>query len=300
MNWNVLRYAVAIAEERSFSKAARRLYLAQPSLSQSIAALERELGTPLFDRSESPLRLTHAGELFVEWARDALREQEQTVRRIADLTEGAETRLTVGASPSRSAYLLPPVMSRFRQLRPNCSVIVYERTTNELWAPFEQGKLDLLLEIPFADVPFSSSIFLGTEQSMLAVPQNLPCPIQSQEGEFPVVNLADFSQHPFVTLSEGQMLRRLCTSLCARYGFRPKIVLECRSVQTAHAMVEAGVGVAIMPEFFVRHAVLGSGTRYCLLEGESAQRKIAVTYRNDRYLSRDAQALIELLQEMLR
>ena len=75
MNWNTLRYVVEIAEQKSFSKAARKLYLAQPSLSQSIRALEQELGTPLFDRTRSPLGLTYAGELFTKWAKESLRSQ---------------------------------------------------------------------------------------------------------------------------------------------------------------------------------------------------------------------------------
>lgn len=299
MNWNVLRYVIAIEEEGGFSKAARRLYLAQPSLSQSIAALEQELGTPLFDRSVNPPRLTHAGTIFLEWARDALRGQEQTVRRIADFTDGSQTHLTIGVSPSRSAYLLPPVIVRLQTLRPNCSVTLFERSTRELWEPFEQGRLDLLLDIPHRELMGVESVLLGHEQLMLAVPKNLECPIRQPGGEFPTACLADYRNHPFVALSPGQMLREYCISLCEQSGFHPRIALECYGLQTAYEMVEAGVGVSILPEFFIRHATQKREACCCLLDGAPAARDIAVSYRGERYLSRDAQLLIELLQEML-
>ena len=130
MNWNTLNYVVEIAKQRSFSKAAQALYIAQPSLSQSIQALERELGTPLFDRSRSLIKLTYAGELFVEWAQQALRSREQTFKQITDVSENAKTRIVVGLGFSRGAFLFPNIIAEFRKLRPNCTVILEENTSN--------------------------------------------------------------------------------------------------------------------------------------------------------------------------
>lgn len=248
MNWNTLRYVVEIAEQKSFSKAARKLYLAQPSLSQSIRALEQELGTPLFDRTRSPLGLTYAGELFTKWAKESLRSQEQTVRRIADVAEGVCTRLVVGVSFSRSAYLFPGVMAQFRRERPNCSVILVEQPTSLL---SQEDNLDLLIDVPHDESLLDTSVLLTEERLLLAVPPNLAGSVQPSGGDFSAVSLADFSDQPFVLLSEDQMLRHVCFSLCAQEGFVPQIALECRSLQTAHAMAEAGVGVTLVPELFV-------------------------------------------------
>ena len=297
MNWNTLRDVVEIAEQKSFSKAARKLYLAQPSLSQSIRALEQELGTPLFDRTRSPLRLTYAGELFAKWAKESLRSQEQTVRRIADVAEGVRTRLVVGVSFSRSAYLFPGVMAQFRRERPNCSVILVERPTSLL---SQEDNLDLLIDVPHDESLLDTSVLLAEERLLLAVPPNLAGSVRPSGGDFPSVSLADFSDQPFVLLSEDQMLRQICFSLCAQEGFVPQIALECRSLQTAHAMAEAGVGVTLVPELFVRHAVRDRTMCYCVMQGHPAVRKLAVTYRSDRYLSEDARILIGLLQKLLR
>lgn len=296
MNWNTLRYVTEIAQLRSFSKAARKLYLSQPSLSQSVQALEKELGTPLFDRSQSPVGLTYAGELFVAWAQEALRSQEQTVRRIADVAEGTRTRLVVGVSYSRSAYIFASMMAQFYQLRPLCSVTLLEGPTSSLT---QEENLDLLIDVPHEDSFEEVSVPLAEERMMMAIPPQVDCLIREVPGDFPQVDLADLAGKPFVVLSEMQMLRRLCMSLCGQCGFSPDIVLECLSLQTAHAMVEAGIGVTLVPELFVRHAVGDNQVRYCVIADRPATRKIAAIYRAERYLTRDAQTMIALLQQML-
>jgi len=294
MNWNTLNYVIEIAKHKSFSKAAQALYIAQPSLSQSIQALEKELGTTLFERS--PVKLTYAGELFVEWAKESLRTREQTFRKIADIIEGVKTQLVVGVSLSRSAYLFPNIIAKFREVRPNCSLVLIEKPTNLL---SENDDIDLLIDIPKDESLLSTSVILAEERMMLAVPEKIEFNASEREGDFPVLNLSDYSKCPFVVLSEDQMLRKVCLSLCAKEGFVPEVALECRSLQTAYSMVEAGIGVTLVPELFVRHAVGRGGVKYGVIGQEPSVRKIAATYRNDRYLTEDAKILITIMKEML-
>jgi len=295
VNWNTLNYVIEIAEQGSFSKAAQKLYVAQPSLSQSIKALEKEIGTPIFDRSKSPVTLTYAGELFVRWAKDTLYSREETIRQISDVGGGVKTRLIVGVSFSRSAYPFPSILARFRQLRPNCTIVLVEQTTNVL---LEMDDLDLFVGVMNDEHINTTSVMLTEERILLAVPKCYQLEIKRYQDGFPVVNISDFSKKPFIVLSEGQMLRKMCTSLCAREGFYPEIALECRSIQTANAMVEAGIGVTLVPELFVKHSA-GDRANYCIIENQAVVRKIAVSYRNDRYLTQDARILIDLLKEMI-
>ena len=296
MNWNTLNYVVEIAKQRSFSKAAQALYVAQPSLSQSIQALERELGTPIFDRSKSPIKLTYAGELFVSWANQALLTREQTFRQISDVTEGAKTRLVVGMGFSRSAFLFPNIIAEFRRLRPNCTLILEENSTNLL---LESDDLDLLIDVPHDESLMSESVVVAEERMMLAVPKSFDFIAVEHEGDYPVLRLSDYSKCPFVMLSEGQMLRNVCLSLCSQEGFVPKTALECRSLQTAYSMAEAGIGVTLVPELVVRHADIAQKLRFAVIGETPTVRKIAATYRKDRYLTDDAKVLIELMKNML-
>src|SRR6516165_12279621 len=103
-----LRYAVCVAEERRFTKAAARLHVAQPSVSSAVAALEQELGAPLFYRERSEVSLTGAGEVFLPWARQVLADCEAGAAAVRDLLGLEKGRLVLGATPSLASNLLPP------------------------------------------------------------------------------------------------------------------------------------------------------------------------------------------------
>lgn len=299
MNFNMLRYVVTLAEEKSFSRAAKALYLSQPSLSQSIRSLEQELGTPLFDRSTSPISLTHAGELYLQWARYTLQTQEQTVRRIGDIAKGARTRLVLGISPGRSSFLLPPVVARFRKLRPLCSMVLIEKPTNEMGQLLEEGQIDLLINVPHEDNLRYTNVILAEERLLIAIPAGFPHPrVLHQEEDYPLVDLSDLREVPFITLTEDQVLTKATRSLCAQSGFLPQSALECRNILTAHAMVAEGIGVAVMPEFSVASDPLGR-VHYYAINSPKAFRYISAIYPSTGYISEDAQLFIQLLREEL-
>ncbi|MEL7602130.1 MAG: LysR family transcriptional regulator, partial [Bacillota bacterium] len=122
MNLNVLRYVEAIAEEQSFSKAAARLYVAQPSLSQAIQQLERDLGVTLFNRGARAVTLTPPGERYLRWATMVLHSEKKMRSDIT--TQGGLRKLTVGSSPYRCRTLLPPILREFCRMAPGCQVAV--------------------------------------------------------------------------------------------------------------------------------------------------------------------------------
>src|SRR5216683_673921 len=147
MELHQLRYFVAVAEERHFTKAARGLRIAQPSVSRAIRVLEDELGTPLFHRMKGNVALTPAGEIFLPWARRVLVDVDgatEEVRELADLRRG---RLAVGATPSLTITLLPPALAKFHDAFPGIHLVVHEAGSRDLVAELEQGALDVALVI---------------------------------------------------------------------------------------------------------------------------------------------------------
>ncbi|MBR5559539.1 MAG: LysR family transcriptional regulator [Oscillospiraceae bacterium] len=299
MNTNILRYIIAVSEEKSFTAAAKKLYIAQPSLSQSIRTLEKQLGAELFDRSTNPLTLTPAGEIYVLWAEQVLSTQRQIERQIVDVVEGTDTILRVGASAERTRFLLSPVMKRFFELRPRCIVRIHDVTASQLTRLLEEEKIDLLIGNPDIDPVRYSSIPICEEQILLAVPSsfaaNLPSP--SANDRYPEVDLAQFKDFPFVSLPAEQTLGTTLRQYCSASGFIPNIRLECRLLSNLHTMIADGIGVGLVGEPFVRYLRNDdSRVRYYSLRGMQATRHIAAVHRSDHYLSRDAQVLIELLQ----
>lgn len=127
MNWNQLQYVITIAEEKSITKAAQKLYISQPSLSLSIQALEKETGIPLFERNRGEMKLTYAGSLFYEWAISTLHSHTQLEWKLGDIVSGSRTLIRLGLSPHRSERLLAPVLERFYSMYENCDIQIIEQ-----------------------------------------------------------------------------------------------------------------------------------------------------------------------------
>src|SRR2546430_1218498 len=147
MELHQLRYFVAVAELRHFTRAARNLRIAQPSVSRAIRVLEEELGTPLFHRMKGNVALTSAGEVLLPWARRVLAVVDGAaleVRELADLRRG---RLAVGATPSLTTTLLPPALARFHAAFPGVELVLHEAGSRDLVRELEQGALDIALVI---------------------------------------------------------------------------------------------------------------------------------------------------------
>src|SRR5215469_7324693 len=125
MQLHQLRYVVCVAEERRFTRAAARLHVAQPSVSSAVAALEQELGAPLFHRDRSQVTLTGAGEVFLPWARQVLADCEAGAAAVRDLLGLQRGRLVLGATPSLTTNLLPPVLASFHTAHPGLELTVH-------------------------------------------------------------------------------------------------------------------------------------------------------------------------------
>ena len=218
MNLNQLKYIVAIADELNISKAAQKLFVSQPSLSQCVQNVERELGTKIFDRSTTPLKITYAGEVFIKWARKTLNSTEEINRKIADISGLKNIKLSIGISPYRSTCILPPVITEFKKLYPQCYIVVEEHPTTILHSMMDEGKIDILIDTPHHNTIDYTSIPLIKENILLDVPKDWN--IKGDE-----VELSEFADKPFVMLANEQLLGRISRDLCLQNGFEPKISL---------------------------------------------------------------------------
>lgn len=302
MDFRHLRYILQIAEDRSFSKAAQKLYIAQPSLSQYILKLEQNLGTQLFDRSSTPLRLTFAGELYVKTAKHILDLNEQLSQQINDAAGLKKGRLTIGISPFRSAYILPGILRVFQQKFPGIEIILIEAKFHELENYALHGTTDLsILTLPVPDEIFSYTPLLP-EELLLAVPPRHPVIKKGGDtarGQYPRprIPLIELRDDPFIVL--GQRLRQTTIEFCRQAGFQPRILLETKSAEAAHAFVAAGMGVSIIPDTLALFGNLSERPHYFSIESLMPTRTLVAAYRTGRYLSGAAQEFINLSREIL-
>jgi DNA-binding transcriptional LysR family regulator len=287
-----LRYFVAVAEERHFTKAARGLRVAQPSVSRAIRVLEEELGTPLFHRMKGNVALTPAGLVLLPWARRVLGDVDGAtgeVRELADLRRG---RLAVGATPSLTTTLLPPALAKFHAAYPGIELVVHEAGSRDLVAELEQGALDVALVImPLrpADDTLETSPLLR-EELVVAVAHGHPFASRK------TVPIAELKAQPLVMFRDGYDLRASTITACRRAGFEPTFALEGGEMDGVLRFTAAGLGVAVVPSLVIDPA----GPLKAVRLAEPLTRTIGFANRRDRRLSRAGREFVETVRGLVR
>lgn len=239
-----LRYFVAVASERSFTRAAERLNMAQPPLSRRIQEIEEDVGVPLIDRAARPLALTAAGRLFYEQALQVLQRIDQMETTIQQFVLAERPRFVIGLIPSGFHARLPQVIRRFRLLAPEVDLSLSELTSLEQVAALKDGRIDVGLGRIRVDDPAIHREVLREEAMLLAFPPGDP--LAATEGP---IDLAALCDRPVIIYPREQRpsYADAILSLFRDSGITLKQTIEVRELQTALIMVSAGSGVCIVP-----------------------------------------------------
>jgi DNA-binding transcriptional LysR family regulator len=281
-----LRYVVCVAEERRFTRAAARLHVAQPSVSSAVAALEHELGATLFHRARNEVILTGAGEAFLPWARQVLADCEAGAAAVRDLLGLERGRLALGATPSLTTNMLPPVLAAFHGTHPRLELTVHEAGSQDLVRRLEAGEIDLAVVILPVDRPWVATSDLMEEELVLAV--SAQHPLAGRRS----IRVGELEQVPLVMFKDGYDLREATIEACRRAGFAPVMAMSGLEMDGALALAAAGVAGAVVPESVV--ATFGP-LRAVRFRGGTLRRRIGLASRKDRPLSPAAQAFVAAL-----
>ena len=297
MNMKQLKYVLTLAEEGSFGRAAETLGISQPSLSQYIKKIETETGAALFDRSGGDVRLTDAGRAYVNIGRQMLALEQRLGAELLDIAENKTGTLTVGTSPFRSAVMMPEAVRRFKKLYPGITVTVEEMTSAELLDKTEHGRFDLCVTMLPVDERKFGIERLAAEELILAVPADrAPLPAETMPGrKYPAVDAAVLDGLPFIMITESQYMQRALDTLCLAQGIRPVRAAVVKSLIAEIAMVNAGIGLALVPAGIERLA--GSVTFYSIRQA-LPRREAAVIWLKERTVGGIARAFIDILHEI--
>ena len=292
MELDQLRYAVAIAETGNFTRAAERSHITQPSLSQQILNLEREVGHKLFHRLGRKAVLTEAGTTFLERARRILFEVENAAKELSD-HPSLDRRITVGAVPTIMPYLLAPLIAQCREQHPNLLIHAREDFRSNLVRGVVEGELDLaVVTLPVKDHRLSIEPLL-TEQLLLVVGKKHPFASRTE------INIGDLAEETFVSMGDSSTLAMQIREFFGDHNFLPKIGYRCAQVTTLKLFVAMGLGISILPEVVRRPDDRGVLT-YLRLTGTAPTRELAVIRHLQRYQSRGAEQFLTLLREHAR
>jgi LysR family hydrogen peroxide-inducible transcriptional activator len=245
MEIHQLRYFVAVAEEGSFSQAAEREHVSQPSLSQQIQKLEEELNQKLFDRLPRAVVLTEAGQRLLDYARQILSGIADARRSVAAVEQEVAGRLSVGAVPSIALYVLPRLIRRFQQRYPKVTFELYEDTTDKLAQRLEDGTLEIVLASAGDEPPTLERYSLGHEPLLLLVPEKHGLARKKR------IKWSDLAGEKFLLLHEVHSLSKKVRELLAANELNPEVVLQGAQLVTIASMVAAGLGVTVVPKMMV-------------------------------------------------
>lgn len=239
-----MRYFVTVAEEQSFVRAARRLHISQPPLSNQIKQLEEELGVLLFRRSSRGVRLTEAGELLLEEARRVLIQLEQTARMVERIGSGKVGRLSLGFVPSATNEVLPPLLYEFQREYPDVELFLHEMMPDRVVQRLHARQIDVgFFYLPFEDGALEVEA-VSREPLVVALPQTHRL---AEEAE---IDLRALEREPFVLPRRYEMpgLYAQVTETCREAGFVPRPVQkDVWLMQTIVGLVASGIGVALVP-----------------------------------------------------
>lgn len=293
MELHQLRYFLAVARSRNFSRAAEACHVSQPALSQQIKKLEEELEERLFERTKRSVALTPAGEVLRDHAEKVLEEVEHAREKVRDIRGRQRGRVTLGALPTVAPYVLPEALREFARRYPGVEVVVHEDTTARLARAIEDKELDLaLVSLPVAGRGLET-VELFTEELWLALPTTHPLATQA------AVALQDLEDEAFILMQEGHCLAGQSLQFCAARGFAPGVSFRSAQMETVQAFVAAGLGVSLVPAM-ARRQGRGTGLVYRPIQPERPQRRLGVMRRSDRAQSGAATALIHFLRERTR
>lgn len=300
-----LLYIKTIAEEKSISKAARKLFIAQPSLSQSVQRLEEQLGTALFNRTTSGLTPTYAGERYCHMAAQILKIYENFELEISDINNLKTGRIHLGITNHLGSLILPKAMKRFRHICPFVEVRVLEDTSDGLEKRFLSGEMDFVImhaptEIQTGRIHYE---ILKRDPFVIVTAQDHPLTqkaVSMDQYPYPVLDIRLLENQPLIRLNSGQRIRQVTDSVLKKAGIRQiTTIMTVKNHTTAQLLAAQGIGITMVPleysRLTVEHEV--SPALFSIHEQYEAYWDMCIATSQDIFLSKADQLFIRCVKD---
>ncbi|MCH3915518.1 MAG: LysR family transcriptional regulator [Acidaminococcaceae bacterium] len=306
-----MKYIYEVWACGSFSLAAKKLFISQSALSNSVKRVEDHLGAQIFDRSSSPIQLTDIGKNYIHAAEQIMSIENNFTQYLTEIQNLQTGHMTIGCSSMISSFILPEILAAYKKAYPYIEITVVEGTVSELKTQLTEGLLDLVLD----DNIFLPSLFdkktYCKEYLVLAVPSrwelnnSLLAWQQSIEniisGKFlhpyyPPVPITKFNNCPFLLMQTGNDLNKRISSFCAAVGFSPTVILSVAQQLTAYNMACAGLGATFVSDTLIKKAPPNHNVIYYKIAGPEVEREICFYYKKNRLLTKCINAFLEMAE----
>lgn len=308
-----MNYVYEVYKEMNFSKAAKNLYISQPSLSAAVKKVENEVGFPIFDRSTNPIQLTELGKEYinaVERIRDVEHGFDHFINDINDLKTGS---IAIGGTNLFASLILPPLLSEFTEKFPLIHVNLAEAGTTQLAEQLLSGKLDLIIDNHEMDPMVYGKTFFCEEHLLLTVPKkyasNLAAAdyaltsrdiknLRHLDPSVRPVPLEPFFEEPFLFLKSGNDTRMRADAICREHHFAPRIKLKLDQQMTAYNLSSYGMGITFSGDILIQHVPDNENLVFYKLDDDISTRDVNFYYKRNRYMTRTMREFLNLTQRM--
>jgi len=288
MELKQLEYFMAVCRELHFTRAAEKLGIAQPSLSQQIRLLEHEIGTPLFDRVGKKTIITEAGKTLLHHSYNVFHELSQARAAISEIQGLERGTLKIGALLTVVNYLLPPTVIGFHRNYPNVELSILGLRTGDIYNGLLQNELDLGIVFLPMEHDDLETIPLYKQNLVLAAPIDHPI------AEEPFVKLDVLKDIPSVLLPSTYFMRQLINEKCRELDFVPQPIMEMTTMESIINMVCKGVGVTILPKAYLDY-IDNKQIRTIPIQNPVLTTQIGIAYRKNKYLCAASRVFMEQL-----
>lgn len=295
MNVRQAQYLIAVHEEGSISGAAKRLFITQPALSQTIQMVEKEIGARVFDRTTTPISLTCAGERYIASARKLVSLEQNLHREIEEIRQETSGRLRVGISTLRSMAILPRVLPRFFHLYPSVELELEETGSSSMEQLVLGGRVDLALLLSRSQVVEELTyITLCRERLLLfAGPQTA---LAKRIPPYSGIPIDEAREERFISVFPGHGTRTTQDHMFEEYKMNPRILFETHSVEVARRLAITCNAVALFPETLLSNWLQPTGIYYPIL-GDQFLRELYFCYHRGSYVPRYMWDFIQIVRE---
>jgi DNA-binding transcriptional LysR family regulator len=299
MSLKQIECVVMVAKLKSFTKAAHRLNIAQPSLSQSINILEKQIGVPLFDRSTTPISLTHAGEIYLSKADAIIELYHDLTIQMRDVTGFETGKLRLGFSQT-GYHFIPDALSKFYKKFPKADIRVSQVfSTLNLEKMLLDGDVDIAtLILPLHSDELSYKV-IKEEQALLALPIMHPLAQKAKKRAkgYPSLVLSELKNEKFILPKDTQRSRPIFDKIFKKAGFEPNIFCETETFDIANSIVASGIGACFTLPQFIKEDKENKIMLFNIDE-PLLSRTVVLAYRKDKRLSKITQEFLSIAKSL--
>lgn len=292
MNIRKLQYICTIADELNITKAAQKLFLAQPYLSSLVTNTEKKLNIKIFDRSVSPLQLTYEGKVFIENARKIIDLQNQLEKELQDVRELRAGKLSIGCPFSLGTYILPLVLPKFHNLYPSIELELHELLPKEIEHLLSKGLLDVGFTSTKPEDTELQHIPVLKQVYKVAVGPHHPFVERYPERQ---LSVRDLAHEQFVSNIPGTLFRTEIEKFFASESLQYNVLLNCKNSETAKALVSQGFGVMFLHESMINKMNNPHQLVYFSLIEQAPEFTISIITNPQAYTSLATQKFIDMV-----